>query len=64
MISFYEMHCQKCNKLLAKVKGDVEIICPSCGGINQFSFNNKVIIYISRLRKSPERTSSSGKRFN
>jgi len=60
---YYELHCQKCDRVLAKVRGDAEIICPRCGGINILSFDSKEVKYISRLRKQSERTSSSGKRF-
>jgi phage FluMu protein Com len=64
MTEYYEFHCQKCNKLLAKVRGDAEIICPACGGVNSLTFDGKVLKYKSRLRKQPERASSAGKRFN
>jgi phage FluMu protein Com len=64
MKEYYELHCQKCGRLLAKVRGDAEIICPACGGVNTLTFDGKVLKYKSRLRKQFERTSSSGKRFN
>jgi phage FluMu protein Com len=64
MKNYFEFYCEKCNKLLGKVKSDAEIICPRCGGINQLNYKAKEIKYITRLRKAIERTSSSGKRFN
>lgn len=30
----YDARCFKCNKLLAKVNGEAEIVCPRCGGLN------------------------------
>jgi len=64
MADYFKINCQKCNKFLGKSKGDTEIICPCCGGINRLTFKTKEIKYISRLQKSIERTSSSGKRFS
>lgn len=62
-MEYYEFHCSKCHKLLGNVKGDAEIICPCCGGINHLVFYSKEIQYTPRLLKQSERMSSSGKRF-
>lgn len=31
-----EIRCKKCNKLLAKIKGKVEIKCTRCSTLNRF----------------------------
>jgi len=35
MIKLKEVRCKKCNKLLAKADGKVEIKCPRCGTLNK-----------------------------
>lgn len=58
-----ELRCKKCNRLLGKVSGSAEIVCPRCGGINIYSYINNKTTYQSRLKKQRERTTSSGVRF-
>lgn len=57
-----DFRCKKCDKLLGKVTGNAEIMCPRCGGVNFYNRNTKEIKYTSRLRKS-DRSTLSGKRF-
>ncbi|MCP1772839.1 LSD1 subclass zinc finger protein [Neisseria perflava] len=36
-MTYREMHCGRCNKLLAKGSGSVQIKCPRCKHINTFN---------------------------
>lgn len=33
--SLHEVRCKDCDKLLCKIKGQVEVICPRCGKLNK-----------------------------
>lgn len=35
-IEIKEIRCMKCNRMLGKLKGVVEIKCPKCGTMNHF----------------------------
>ena len=60
MPNYYDFRCTQCNKLLGKVEGNTEILCPRCGGINELDIKTKEIKYTSKLRKANDRASSSG----
>lgn len=64
MPNYYDFRCTQCNKLLGKVEGNTEILCPRCGGINELDIETKEIKYTSKLRKANDRASSSGVRFS
>jgi phage FluMu protein Com len=48
-----EIRCKKCNKLLAKGSGNIEIKCPRCGEMNtkKESVENEGINASMRMRQ-------------
>jgi phage FluMu protein Com len=60
---YRDMRCGKCDRLLGKVAGNAEIVCPRCNSLNKYDFEKNKITFETRLRKQSERKTLSGKRF-
>lgn len=60
-----EIRCQGCNKLLGKLSGHGEVVCPRCNGITVFNTSTDENRFI---RKKPyylkDRVTSSGVTFH
>ena len=56
-----EMRCVSCGKLLAKVDGNTEIVCPRCGAKNRYDAVTGDIK--CEVRKQRQRVTSSGSTF-
>lgn len=59
-----EIRCKGCFKLLGKFSGSGEVICPRCGGKNNFDTASGKIMFSAKKSRHPtnlkDRTTSSG----
>lgn len=58
-----KIRCVSCGKLLAETSGDVNIVCPRCGGMNKYNAKIQTIDYTPKKDRK-DRATSSGVTFS